>query len=109
MPGLDIYYLYGNPHDDRARGVVSRYVGSTVPVVQDDAICQIGDVLIAGCADHLQQQEDCFLRKRLIALASEFSCTSRPDQPASRRRSLPTSPPASLTSTLSMAALERSS
>lgn len=69
VPGLDIYYLYGNPHDDRARSVLSRYVGGGLPVAQDDAICRVGDVLIAGCADNLGQQEDCILRKRLIAFA----------------------------------------
>jgi hypothetical protein len=66
-PGLEIYYLYGNPHDDRARRVLSRYVGGRVPVVPDDALCELGEVLIAGCADHLAQEEDCLLRKRLIA------------------------------------------
>jgi hypothetical protein len=64
---LDIYYLYGNPHDDAARGVLSRHLEGRLPVVEDDTICQRGDVLIAGCADHLRQQEDCILRKRLIA------------------------------------------
>lgn len=66
-PGLDIYYLYGNPQDDQAYRVLSRYVGGNLPAVEDDAICQIQDVLIAGCADHIRQQQDCLLRKRLIA------------------------------------------
>jgi hypothetical protein len=65
--GLDIYYLYGNPHDEPARGVLSRQVGGRLPVVEDDAISQRGDVLVAGCADHIRQQEDCILRKRLLA------------------------------------------
>jgi hypothetical protein len=68
-PGLDIYYLYGNPHDDQARHQLSRYVGGRAAVVPDGAICQVGNVLIAGCADHMRQQEDCLLRKRLIAFA----------------------------------------
>ena len=67
VPGLDIYYLYGNPHDDLACRLLSRYVGGDLPVVEDDAICHVGDVLIAGCADHITQQLDCLLRKRLIA------------------------------------------
>jgi hypothetical protein len=46
---------------------LSRYVGRTVPVVPDDALRQIGDVLIAGCADEMSEQEDCLLRKRLLA------------------------------------------
>jgi len=77
-PGPDVYYLYGNPHDDQARGLLSCYVGGTVPLVPDDAIAQIGDVLIAGCADHMRQQEDCLLRKRLMAFA-HLACEDRYD------------------------------
>jgi len=78
VPGLDIYYLYGNPHGDQAQGVLSRYVGGRLPVVEDDAIRQIQDVLIAGCADHLRQQKDCLLRKRLIAY-DHLAATDRYD------------------------------
>ncbi len=67
LPQVDIFYLYGNPKDDEGRRVLSRYVGRTVPVVPDDVLHQVGDVLIAGCADDLSEQEDCILRKRLIA------------------------------------------
>jgi hypothetical protein len=69
VPGVDIYYLYGNPYDDEGRRVLARYVGDDVPVVEDDAIRHIGDVLIVGCADHINQQRDCLLRKRLRAFA----------------------------------------
>jgi hypothetical protein len=65
--GLDIYYLYGNPLGDEGRRELSRYVGGGAPTVEADAILQIGDVLIAGCADHVMEQEDCVLRKRLRA------------------------------------------
>jgi hypothetical protein len=66
-PGIDIYYLYGNPDDDYSRSVLSRYVASSVFPVKEDQIIVIDDVLIAGCADNFRQQEDCILRKRLIA------------------------------------------
>jgi hypothetical protein len=69
VPSLDIYYVYGNPHDDAGRDVLSRYVGGRAPVVDDDAIRQIGDVLIVGCADHIHVQEECLLHKRLRAYA----------------------------------------
>jgi hypothetical protein len=69
VPDVEIYYLYGNPHDDEGRRVVSDAVGGAAPLVEDDAICQIGDVLIAGCAAHISQQADCLLRKRLRAFA----------------------------------------
>jgi len=67
VPGIDIYFLYGNPDDDYTRRELSRYVTSRVIPVKEDHIAAVGDVLIAGCADHLRQQEDCILRKRLIA------------------------------------------
>lgn len=75
VPGLDIYYVYGNPGDDYARHVLSIQVGGRVPTVGDDGICQIEDVLIAGCADHRKHQTDCLLRKRLIAF--DFLAGSR--------------------------------
>ncbi|MFC1849777.1 hypothetical protein ACFL27_06175 [candidate division CSSED10-310 bacterium] len=66
-PGIDIYYLYGNPDDDYSRSVLSRYIVGNVSPVKEDEIKAIGDVLIAGCGDNFRQQEDCILRKRLIA------------------------------------------
>ena len=65
VPGVDIYYLYGNPHDEQARNGLSRYVGSSFPTVPDNEIEIINDLLIAGCADNIEQQRDCILRKRL--------------------------------------------
>lgn len=69
QPGIDIYYLYGNPDDDDGRRVLARYLDGPVPVVDDDSLREAGDVLIAGCADHVRQQPDCLLRKRLQAYA----------------------------------------
>src|SRR5579862_8205640 len=69
VPGIDIYYLYGNPHDEEGCRVLSRHVGRRTPPVEDDAICQIRDVLIVGCADSITQQADCLLRKRLRAFS----------------------------------------
>jgi hypothetical protein len=69
VPGLDIFYLYGNPVDDEGRRVLSRYVGGSAPAVEDDAIRPMRDVLIVGCADSIMQQPDCLLRKRLRAFA----------------------------------------
>jgi hypothetical protein len=69
VAGVDIYYLYGNPHDDHGRRVLARYVAGGVPAVEEDGISHLGDVLIVGCADGIQQQRDCLLRKRLRAFA----------------------------------------
>src|SRR4029450_562765 len=65
LPQLDIFYLYGNPNDDRGRRVLSRYIGRSVPVVPDDVIRQVGDVLITGCADHRGEHDDALLPQRL--------------------------------------------
>src|ERR1700712_562138 len=67
--GLDIFYLYGHPHSEEGRRVLAEYLGGSVPRVEDDGICHIEDVLIAGCADHINEQQDCLLRKRLSAFA----------------------------------------
>jgi hypothetical protein len=67
VPGVDIYYLYGNPLDEEGRRVLSRYLDGPLPTVEADAIYTSGDVLITGCADHIAEQEDCLLRKRLRA------------------------------------------
>lgn len=67
VPGVDMYYLYGNPNNDDARSVLARVTGGDVPHVADNDIRLIQNVLIVGCADNYEQQEDSLLRKRLIA------------------------------------------
>ncbi len=67
IPGLDVYYVYGNPGDDHGRRVLSFHAGEPLPRVEEDGIRQIDEVLLAGCADRRKHQTDCLLRKRLIA------------------------------------------
>lgn len=67
VAGVDTYYVYGRPGDETARAVLARVLGVAVPPVREDTVCQIDDVLLVGCGDTFQQQEDCALRKRLIA------------------------------------------
>jgi hypothetical protein len=67
ITGIDIFYLYGNVESGGPTEELSRYIDQDPPRVEPGGICQIGDVLIAGCADALSEQEDCLLRKRLIA------------------------------------------
>ena len=64
---VDVYYLYGNPESGRPAEELARFVGADLGPVEADGIRQIDNVLIAGCADSIRQQEDCLLRKRLIA------------------------------------------
>ncbi len=67
VPGIDVYYVYGVPHPDDAHDTLPDALARPLPEIADDEIAQVGDVLIAGCADSVQRQIDCLLRKRLIA------------------------------------------
>lgn len=74
MPNVDIFYVYGIPNDADACKALSRWLGDNIPGVEDGGICRIDNVLVAGCADRINVQEDCILHKRLTAfeyLASE--------------------------------------
>jgi hypothetical protein len=67
LSGVDIYYVYGNPEPGPRAEVLSRYFAGDLPEVEPGAIHREGDILIAGCADTIDEQEDCLLRKRLTA------------------------------------------
>ncbi len=62
-----VYYVYGNPEAGDPSDELSRFVTEDLPRVDAGDMQQIGDVLIAGCADSINAQEDCLLQKRLIA------------------------------------------
>jgi len=67
-PGVEVSYVYGNPSDSDALQVLAQLVGDdTAPVVPDGELERRGDILIAGCADLIRDQEDSLLRKRLLA------------------------------------------
>lgn len=66
-PGIEVFYLYGNVASGQPAGELSRWIGGDPPRVEPGGICHIDDVLIAGCADEIYDQEDCLLQKRLIA------------------------------------------
>ena len=67
VSGVDILYLYGNVERGEPSEELSRYLDGNPPTVEPGGIREIGDVLVAGCADTISEQEDCLLRKRLIA------------------------------------------
>ncbi len=67
IAGADIYYLYGNAENEGAKRVIASHLGHAAPRVAADKIYLSNNVLIAGCSDHMSQQADCLLRKRLIA------------------------------------------
>ncbi|MBT4523075.1 MAG: hypothetical protein HOC23_23985 [Halieaceae bacterium] len=68
VPGVEVFYVYGKPHDDQAEAVLARAMGlDKVPRVEPGEVYRKGRVILAGCADLKQDQEDCLLRKRLIA------------------------------------------
>lgn len=66
-PGVDIYFVYGIPHDTKAREILEPQVRGNWDKVPEGGIARFEDCLIADCADHIHQQEDCLLRKRLFA------------------------------------------
>jgi hypothetical protein len=68
LPNIDIYYVHGLPSNPRSRDALSRWMGGEIPEVQDcGGIHLVNNVLLAGCADLIAEQEDCLLRKRLAA------------------------------------------
>lgn len=68
VPGVDVTYVYGNPSDERGRSVLAQLLDvDEPPVVADGDVIRLGDILIAGCADSFNDEEDCLLRKRLLA------------------------------------------
>ncbi len=67
VPGIDVFYVFGRPRDAQAQLYLSRFQGKKTASVPDDRVLASGSVLLAGCADHLHQQEDCLLQKRLLA------------------------------------------
>jgi hypothetical protein len=67
VPDIDVFYVFGRPSGDRAELFLSRFLGEKIPLVPDNSIKASGPVLLAGCADHLHQENDCLLRKRLLA------------------------------------------
>ena len=66
-PGVDIFYVYGVPHEENAREVLELRVRGDWASVPKDGIARFEDCLVADCADNIRQQEDCLLRKRLAA------------------------------------------
>ncbi|MCP5025246.1 MAG: hypothetical protein GY929_03080 [Actinomycetia bacterium] len=68
VPGVEVSYVYGNPRSDEAKSTLARVLDvDTPPRVDQDKVLRTDDVLIAGCEDAIKDQEDCLLRKRLIA------------------------------------------
>lgn len=66
---IDIYYALG-AHFDRSTASaagVEKYLGGAAPALNAFEAKRIGSVIACGCADTIQLQGDCLLRKRLIA------------------------------------------
>lgn len=76
LPGVDIFYVYGNTEPGRPSEVLSRYVAGDLPRVEPGGVRRFDDVLIVGCADTIDEEEDCLLSKRLRA----FGYLAEPDR-----------------------------
>lgn len=66
---IDVYYALGAhfDHTTASATAVEKYLGGEGPAVNAFEAKQIGSVIACGCADAIQLQGDCLLRKRLIA------------------------------------------
>jgi len=67
--GIDVYYALG-AHLDRTTvtaTAIEKYLGGATPALNAFEAKRIGSVIACGCADAIQLQGDCLLRKRLIA------------------------------------------
>jgi hypothetical protein len=69
LPGIDVFYAIGAHFDSTVVSARSmeKYVGRDAPPLSAFQARRSGDVIICGCADTIQLQNDSLLRKRLIA------------------------------------------
>ncbi len=66
---VDIFYVYGGQHanTDEEMVDIERLIGRPRPQLQDYEVWVSGDIILCGAADLYDAQQDCVLRKRLIA------------------------------------------
>ena len=66
---MDIYYVYGGQGVNAASDLVpiEELIGQPRPDLNDDEVWVSGDIILCGAADLYADQQDCVLRKRLIA------------------------------------------
>jgi hypothetical protein len=67
LRGADIFFVYGVPQDSKAREVLAPQVRGDWGRVATDGVARFADCLVVDCADHIDHQQDCLLRKRLAA------------------------------------------
>ncbi len=67
-PNIDVYYVYGaHIQNQQEQSVIEKYTRQPTMPLSAFEVSQYGDVILCGCADAIQLQSDCLLRKRLIA------------------------------------------
>ena len=68
---IDIFYIFGShlqqPKTEQA--VLDKYAGQQVTPLPSFEAMQCDNVIVCGCADSIHLQQDCLLRKRLIAFS----------------------------------------
>jgi len=66
---VDIYYVYGGQGGTNISDLVSieSLIGHAKPELNDNEVWVGNDIILCGAADIIQEQQDCLLRKRLIA------------------------------------------
>src|SRR5450432_3094595 len=85
VENADIFYVYGGQGAGAGANAdmvgLERLIGRSAPALADGQAWVVGDVILCGAADVREDQADCILRKRLIALATwrssgpTISCT----------------------------------
>ena len=81
---VDVYYVYGGQSSKNIPDLVDveDLIGQPRPELKDRDVWVGSDIILCGCADTIQEQKDCLLRTRLIAVnAMDLACI------ASRRAS----------------------
>lgn len=66
---VDVFFVYGvhNHRFEPDPAAVRKLLGHPVPDLEDGEVRVESDVILCGCSDHVMDQSDCLLRKRLMA------------------------------------------
>lgn len=67
-PDVDVFFAYGNGCDDHELTPLELASGELLPQVPDGEVMVDGDLLLVGCSDLVDHQNDSLLRKRLLSL-----------------------------------------
>jgi hypothetical protein len=69
VDNVDIFYVYGGQPTNEVEGLIdiAQLIGRPRPQLRDGEVCVADDIIVCGAADVREGQQNCILRKRLIA------------------------------------------